>query len=135
MANSSQLTVQSAEGYQDFLFKSLQDFKRVYISLHKVLLYLQHDSRIINTVGIMFQKVQTTEKVFLIAFEQLRMLVIEKKQHEIEMQYKEILRPFAGDLDKASNELSKEFTRYLAEVGKYYQSLRSDGTSSSLTIL
>ncbi len=83
----------------------------------------------------MFQKVQTTEKVFLIAFEQLRMLVIEKKQHEIEMQYKEILRPFAGDLDKASNELSKEFTRYLAEVGKYYQSLRSDGTSSSLTIL
>ena len=49
----------------------------------------------------------TVQKVFLIAFEQSRMLVIEKKQHEIGMQYKETLRQFAGDLDKASNGLSK----------------------------
>lgn len=130
LANSSQINSQSAKGYQDFLTACLQDFKKIYISYHKVLLYLQHDLRIINIVGPMFQKIQELEKIFLVAFEQLRKLILEKTEGEIEIQYKEILRQFANDLDKASDELSKEFTKYLGAVGSYYQSFRSENSLS-----
>jgi hypothetical protein len=131
LANSSQITTENAKGYQEFLSHALQDFKKTYISYHKVLLYLQHDSRIIDIVGPMFKRIQQVEKIFLIAFENLRRLLLGGNEYEIEKKFKEILRQFANDLDKASDDLSTAFTEYLGAVGNYYQSLRIQNTSSS----